>query len=83
MTDPPTTPSPPQVLFHWAGMEWHGLGYQGSARHLWRRAADLSYKHPEGAGAGGHAQVRRRLGWFAGSWVGWHTSSLGPRGMRR
>ncbi|GAX76979.1 hypothetical protein CEUSTIGMA_g4426.t1 [Chlamydomonas eustigma] len=45
-----------QVLFFWAQHEW-SVGNQGSARHLWRRAADLSYKHPEGAGAGGHAPV--------------------------
>lgn len=39
-------------------MEWsRPLSNQGSARHLWRRAADLSYKHPEGAAQGGHAQV--------------------------
>ncbi len=45
-----------QVLFRWAEYEW-SLGNQGSARHLWRRAADVCYLHPAGAGAGGHAAV--------------------------
>ncbi|KAG1676355.1 hypothetical protein FOA52_001150 [Chlamydomonas sp. UWO 241] len=46
-----------QVLFNWAAFEW-SQGLYGSARHLWRHAADLSYQHPGGqASAGGHALV--------------------------
>lgn len=45
-----------QVLYHWAAAEWAG-GSRGSARHLWRHAADLTYRHPLGAGAGGHWRV--------------------------
>ena len=45
-----------QVLYHWAAAEWAG-GSRGSARHLWRYAADLTYCHPLGAGNGGHWRV--------------------------
>lgn len=45
-----------QVLYHWAAAEWAG-GSRGSARHLWRYAADLTYRHPLGAGNGGHWRV--------------------------
>lgn len=46
-----------QVLYSWGHMEWSLNGLQGSARHLWRHAADLAYAHPEGAEAGGHSGI--------------------------
>ena len=46
-----------QVLYSWGHMEWSLNGLQGTARHLWRHAADLAYAHPEGAEAGGHSGI--------------------------
>jgi hypothetical protein len=44
----------------------------GSARHLWRQAADLAYRHPRKAAAGGHGLIMQ---------VRWACRRRGKRGQ--
>jgi hypothetical protein len=42
-----------QALFTWARFEWDEARLKGTARHLWRMAADVGALHPDGPIAGG------------------------------